>query len=204
MEQRSQEWFNARLGRFTASQISKLLGKKGFGATGETYIFERAAEILTGQPIEIQENYAMKRGTELEPYAKKWYEKSFEVEIKEAGFIEFGKYAGASPDGIVNENYGIEIKCPNNPANHVRNLLMKSENDLKDNFPEYYYQIQMCMLATGLNNWEFISFHPDFNGMNRMLVLPVKRNESDIILIQTRIKEASEILEKILTQINLE
>ena len=48
MLQRSKEWYDVRLGRFTASRISELMGVKGLGLTGENYAFELACEEVFG------------------------------------------------------------------------------------------------------------------------------------------------------------
>ena len=70
MQQRSKEWFEARRGKFTSSEIHKLMGIKGLGKTGETYCFEKACEVVFGIDEDANfESFDMQRGTELEPYA---------------------------------------------------------------------------------------------------------------------------------------
>lgn len=116
MLQRSDEWFDARKGRFTASNIHKLLGVRGLGQTGESYIFEKATEEIYG--LDEEDNFTsfdMQRGITLEPLAfRKFKEiKEFEfLEVKETTFFPYGLDAGASPDGLVGENAILEIKCP--------------------------------------------------------------------------------------------
>lgn len=203
--QRNYEWQQARRGKFSASQIHKLMGVKGLGKTGETYILEKVTECLGVDLNEIS-NYAMQYGTEMEPYAKQYYEAAFKCEIAERGFIiaDWCEDAGCSPDGIIEgANKGLEIKCPYNPVNHTENLLIKSAEDLKKIRNEYYWQVQMCMAVTGLNKWDFVSFHPEFTGMNRMIAVEIPANENDIKLLKSRISEAVKIKNEFLKQINL-
>ena len=69
-EQRSKEWFDSRLGKFTASEIHKLLGVKGLGETGKTYAFEKACELVYGKDENDDfTSFDLKRGVELEPMA---------------------------------------------------------------------------------------------------------------------------------------
>lgn len=203
--QRNYEWKENRRGNFTASAIHKLMGVKGLGQTGETYIYEKVTEAL-GVDLNEVTTYAMQYGTEMEMYAKQYYEAAFRCEITEHGFIvaDWCKEAGCSPDGIITEKQkGIEVKCPYNPVNHTQNLLIKSREDLKKLRTEYYWQIQMSMAVTGLKKWDFVSFHPEFTGMNRMIAIEILENETDIILLKSRIAEAVEIKHKLLNQINL-
>ena len=78
LEQRTDEWFNQRLGKFTASRFGDLMTnsrKKDevLGATAVSYIYEKAAEKLTGQRNEFTST-AMEWGTENEPICKAYYE----------------------------------------------------------------------------------------------------------------------------------
>jgi len=204
MEQRSQEWFEKRRGLFTASSIYKLMGVRGLGKTGETYILEKVTESLGVQIPEIS-TYAMQYGTEMEKFAREYYEMAFNFKVDEVGFIiaDWNEFAGCSPDGIINNKKGIEIKCPYNPIHHTENLLIKSQSDLKQLRTEYYWQIMLSLAITGFSEWDFISFHPEFVGMNRMISITVKPDENDIILLKSRIAEAVKIKENYLKIISL-
>lgn len=188
MEQRSIEWHNVRLGKFTASEIHKLMGIKGIGQTGESYILEKVTEILTGLQNEIS-TPAMQWGTELEPYAIEHFLKIMPLKSERLGFKElkdFEKDAGCSPDLLLPEiKKGVEIKCPFNRINHTRNLLLKNQKGFFKEHSEYYYQIQMQMLCFDFDSWFFVSYHPDFEGKNRMLILEIKKDfETQIKLIE--------------------
>ncbi len=198
------KWHQERLGKFTASEIYKIMGAKGFGKIGETYIFDKVAEVLTGERAEIPENYAMQRGKELEPIAKDYYQMVFNKKISDIDFIKslkFPDHVGASPDGIT-EFHGIEIKCPLNNANHVKYMMVKNASDLKKIEPKYYWQIVLNLYCSDLEYWEFISFSPNFKGKQRMYIVDIKPDAKDLELIENRLIEAIASKENLLSEIN--
>lgn len=212
MEQRTYEWKEARRGLFTASGIYKLMGAKGLGQTGESYVMEKVTEAL-GVDLNEVTTYAMQYGIDMEPQAKAYYEQSFNCSITDVGFIvsPWCNETGASPDGIINNQKLIEIKCPFNPVHHTQNLLIKSADDLKKLRTEYYWQVQHQMAVTGINKCDFVSFCPafiseingKFSGINRMIAITIEANQTDIELLKSRIFEAVELKHKLLKQINL-
>ena len=205
IQQGTYEWLEQRRGKFTASAIYKLMGKKGLGQMGETYVMEKVTESL-GVPIPEVSSYTMQHGTEFEPLARQYYEIAFHCEVEQQGFIvaPWNDQAGCSPDGFVkNSTKMIEIKCPYNPVIHTKHLMIKSASDLLNQHPEYYWQIQMNLAITGKSACDFVSFHPEFTGWKRMISIEIKPNEADIILLKQRINEAVELKAKILKQIEL-
>ncbi len=74
-------------------------------------------------------------------------------------FIEFNEISGFSPDGL-GEDSIIEIKCPFNSAVHLRNATITDAESLKDNHPEYYWQMQFGMLCTQTEYGIFVSYDP--------------------------------------------
>ena len=156
-EQRSEEWHAQRLGKFTASRFGDLMtnGRKKdevLGQTAISYIYEKAAELLTGQRTEIF-GKALDWGNEYEPICKSYYSEFRGVTVEEIGFTLINDYSGASPDGMVDGEL-IEIKCPYNTANHLKTAF---EGYID---PKYMWQMQGCMLATGAENCRYISFDP--------------------------------------------
>jgi putative phage-type endonuclease len=187
--QRSKEWFDLRLGRFTASQIDSLLGIKGLGLTGESYIFEKAAEVVFGADEEESfVSYDMQRGTELEPIAfakfKELKELDF-IDVQETSFFVLGDHAGASPDGLVGNDAILEIKCPRP---------MKFFKLVKDNQIDKVYmsQMQMQMLCTNSVRAHFFNYII-FNGVEMWHEIVVERDEKIIQLIKDRLAEAVKI-----------
>lgn len=210
IDQRTPEWFDLRKGKFTASEIHKLMGIKGIGKTGETYILEKVAEEL-GATMPPVSTYAMERGTNLEPYAKEHYSQAFNASVSPAEFIiaPWCDEAGASPDGIVTDWRDttkaklIEIKCPLNPVVHLQNLLIKSADDLKALRPEYYYQVQMQMAVCNIPVCDFVSYYPEIDPDFRMISVTILMNDKDVDLMKTRIAQAVEIKHEYLKLIRL-
>jgi putative phage-type endonuclease len=202
--QRTEEWLEIRAGKFTGSEIHKLMGVKGIGKTGETYIYERVAEQL-GAHLPRFENIAMQHGTATEPFAKAYYERSEKVNIVDQSFIvsRWCDQAGCSPDGILEAgNKGLEVKCPYNPVVHLQNFMIGSVAEFKAERTEYYWQIQMCMAVCEIDLWDFVSYSDEFQDDLRMMILEIPANMQDIELLKSRIFEAvkmkNEIIKKIL------
>ena len=191
MLQRSDDWFEARKGRFTASDIHKLLGVRGLGQTGESYIFEKAVEEVFG--LDKEDTFVsgdMQRGITLEPLAfRKFKEiKEFEfLDIQETTFFHYGLHAGASPDGLVGNDSILEIKCPR-PTKFF-NLVAKGFDAIDK---EYIAQMQMQMLCTNSNKAYFFNYII-FNGKEMWHEIEVERDEKMIDLIKERIEQAIKI-----------
>jgi hypothetical protein len=193
IEPGSPEWHIARLGKFMASEIHKLMGERGGinTATAQTYILEKVAEEMTGRTISSGGSVATEWGVEHEPDAREYYEIAFKCEVEKQDPMPawFTDHAGCTPDGIVlpisHMSKGVEIKCPFNSANHLRYMQVKDGDSLKAIAKEYYWQIQMCMLITKLGRWDFISYDPRFAGKLRMYVCEIKQHVQD----QERLRE---------------
>lgn len=205
MEQGSKEWHKDRLGKITASNAHKIMGPRGLGKTGETYIYELVSGEM-GVYMEDVTSAAMRWGSDLEADAREYYSIAFKVEVEQKGFIHNGKNfeCGFSPDGIVNDQIGQEIKCPYNPGNHVKHLTINSAADLKELSKEYYWQIMFSMWCCGFKKWHFVSYDPRFTGSKRMHVVPIEADEKEFEIIEARVKEALELKHDILSRINHE
>ena len=197
IEQRSQEWFKKRYGRFTASEIYKILGIRGLGETGKSYAIDKAIEQLYGEMEENFVSYDMQRGTELEPLAfakfKELKELDF-LEVENCGFFEFEEHAGASPDGLVSDNAILEIKCPK--SSNFFKLVATNEID-----PKYYAQMQMQMLATNRDKAYFFNYLVH-EGVEYHHEIIVERDEVIIEKIKDRLKEVIEIKKEYINKLN--
>ncbi len=155
MQQQSDDWFNARLGKVTASRISDLMAKtkSGPSASRKNYLMQLLCERLTGRKEEFYVNAAMQRGTELEAIARSAYEVDKGVMVREVGFVPCPgiEMAGASPDGLVGDDGLIEIKCPNT-AQHVEFLRTNKIDS------GYEYQMLFQMICTNRGWCDFVSF----------------------------------------------
>jgi putative phage-type endonuclease len=153
MPQRSEEWYAVRRGKMTASN-AQTIANNGKGL--ETYVYGLLAE---KHSLGSEDRYVsddMLRGVELEELARSTYTMEREV-AEEVGFIELDEYVGCSPDGLVGEDGGIEIKCPNN-LNYFR-LLVDGERAVDT---KYLWQVQMCLYLTGRDWWDLVFYNPNF------------------------------------------
>lgn len=185
MEQRTEEWFKARLGKLTASTIADATAKtkSGYGASRSTLMGDLCCQRMTGMVIDRFVNAAMQHGTDTEPVARPSYEFERGVTVVEVGFIEHPTIpnAGASPDGLVGDHGLVEIKCPANTSNHIQTLLTQE-------VPERYIkQMQFQLAVTGRTWCDFYSFDPR---MPPELQGFVKRIERDDVMIAELEKEA--------------
>ena len=109
MEQRTDEWFQIRVGKLTASQVGKALAttKSGWSVSRHDLRMQLACERLTGISCEnsFVPNEAVLRGIEQEDAAIRAYEALAGAVVGRVGFLESSDgTAGCSPDGVVEVN----------------------------------------------------------------------------------------------------
>lgn len=186
VEQGTEEWLAARLGVPSASGFSKLItttGKKA--STFDTYVNQLIAEKITNQPTYIPTTDAMARGTELEPHARAYYEFATDNEVQEVGFIKHAILeAGCSPDGLIGDMGGLEIKCPL-PHTHIETL--RGGKMPSKHIP----QVQGCMWITRREWWDFVSYHPDM----QTFIIRVERDDSYIEALEALVTQAVEAIQ---------
>lgn len=192
MEQRTKEWFSARLGKVTASRVADVLAKikSGESASRKNYKMELVVQRLTNKQGESFTNAAMEWGTEQEPFARMAYEAHTGTFVKEEGFVDHPTIEGfgCSPDGIVGEGL-IEIKCPNT-ANHIETVL---ENKVPS---KYIPQMQCQMACTGAKWCDFVSFDPRVPEDLQLFVVRVERDQEYIDAMEVEVKQfLSEVLD---------
>ena len=120
--QGSDEWLEARLGKFTGSDFHTLMGNS---QTKKTILLKKAAERITGKRADACKfsNIHTERGHELEEEARAEYSIQNLVLVQEVGFIELNDIVGSSPDGLVENDGGLEIKCKDNHT-HLQAILI--------------------------------------------------------------------------------
>lgn len=155
MEQRSPEWFAARLGKVTGSRVADVMArtKSGYSASRQNYMAELICQRLTGRQEERFTNSAMQRGTDLEPKARAVYMLETGEIVAETGLVTHPEVTdfAASPDGLVGSDGLLEIKCPNTWT-HIETI--KSGEPKR----EYFIQMQAQMACTGRKWCDFISY----------------------------------------------
>jgi len=194
MEQRSEEWFQARLGKVTASRVADVLAKikSGESASRRNYKIQLVSERLTGEKQETYINQAMQDGIDREFYARERYVQQF-GEVEEVGFVKHPTLeAGASPDGMVGEDGILEIKCPMG-STHTETLMTQ------DVPSRYVPQIQFQLLVTGRKWCDFVSYNPMFP---KHLQVFVKRVEADPVYQKELESEVKQFLSEVDNVIN--
>ena len=151
MKQGSEEWHDIRKLKLTASHAQEI-ATAGKGL--DTYTTNIIAEYF-GDCEDRYCNEDMERGHELEDEARTIYELETGTIVDQVGFIELDKYLGCSPDGLIGEDGGIEIKNHNSKV--FSNLVLTEKIDRK-----YYMQIQMNLLVTSRKWWDYVAYNPSF------------------------------------------
>jgi len=187
--QGTQEWFDCRLGHFTASN-AQAIANNGKGL--ETLVFEKVAEKLTGKQKESYTNPDIERGHELEGMARSNYEIETGSKVVEAGFCELDEFVGCSPDGFVGDDGLVEIKCKND-ANYVKYLYEKKVDS------EYEWQMQMQMYVCNREWCDYVVFNENFN---KFKIHRIDRDEAKIEKIKEGLKKGIEMMNKIMEEIN--
>ena len=186
MDQHSNEWFSARLGKVTASKVKDVMSK-GRGsapsATRQNYMMQLLCERLTGKREEGFTSSAMQRGTDLEPVARSAYEIDKRVMTVETGLIMHSRIEGfgASPDGLVGDRGMLEIKCPNT-ATHVFTM-QSGRHD-----PQYEWQMFAQLACSGREWVDFVSFDDRLPDELQYACFRFERDEARIRQMETEIK----------------
>lgn len=153
IQQRSDEWFEIRRGKMTASN-AQAISANGKGL--ETYIYALLAEKYSNNRDRYT-NDDMERGVELEEQARLTYQIERE-NVEEVGFIEMNEYVGCSPDGLIGKDGGLEIKCVND-VNFFK-LMLDGEKGID---AKYLWQVQMCMYVSERTWWDLAFYNPNFD-----------------------------------------
>lgn len=178
VQQRSVQWAKLHLGRPTASGLSQIMTtdfKPRKGDMWNSYLYKRLAENLTDDLLPgFNGSWSTEQGTILEEEARPFFELTYKKKVEEVGFIiGDDERAGCSPDGLIGEDEGLEIKCPF-PQTHVEYLV-------KGELPsEYAAQVHGSIYITGRKRWHFLSYHRDLPPLH----LVIERDEATMAKIR--------------------
>lgn len=183
LDQGSDEWKAVRLGKVTASRMADVVAttRTGWGASRANYMAELLVERLTGIPAEGFSNGAMQWGTATEPEARMEYQLRTGLDVQQVGFVPHPtiEMAGCSPDGLIDPDGGLEIKCPNS-ATHIETLLGRPPR-VPD---KYLKQIQFSLACTGRQWWDYVSYDPRLPERMRLFVKRVGRDDHHIASLE--------------------
>lgn len=152
-EQWSEERFKIRELKLTASNATAI---GNCGKWLETYVVSIVSDYYNNWEKEVIYSKDIDRGNELEPIARDMYELTTWNIVKEVWFVEYNEYVWCSPDWLVWDDWGIEIKSLNNEK-HFGLLSWTRKID-----SWHIRQIQMNLLITGRKRWDFISYNPNY------------------------------------------
>lgn len=175
MEQRTDDWFAARLGKVTASSLYKVLAKTktGYGADRGNYMTQLVLERVTGSKADSYTNASMQWGIDQEPFARAAYEAKTGVLVEEVGFVPHPtiEAAGASPDGLVGDDGMVEIKCPDSKTALECWL---SENPVEG---KYFAQMQWQMRCADRAWCDYVVFDPRMPAKAQLFITRVMRDD---------------------------
>lgn len=151
-------WLLSRIGNLTASRMADALAttKTGESEKRRRLKLEIVAERLTGRATECYVNDAMKHGIAYEPEAREAYENASGNLVQICGLAMHDDIAhlGASPDGLIDDDGCLEIKCPS----LTTYLQYKFDDAVVE---QYKPQMLLQMLCTGPRSWcDFVAYHP--------------------------------------------
>jgi exodeoxyribonuclease (lambda-induced) len=197
-EQKSEKWYNSRLGKITGSCFHKLLGTPN---AAKKYLYSKANEIVIGDRCEGDKaektSIHMERGLTYEDMARFSYqmEKEYKIKIQQVGLIQLNDYIACSPDGLVDDNGLLEIKVPDS-NNFFESILEIKNVGIKAIPKQYYQQMQFNLYVSGRKWCDYVLYNPqhDIKGTG----IFIYRIELDLPL-QKRI---AEIVEDIPQKIN--
>lgn len=205
IEQNTDEWYEIRRNRITASSAKVLLASHltKTGKVASTSLefapgkflnqgaITRAKELAASQLMREREINSWKLaqfdwGHEFEPDAVVEFELRTFTKYHQIGFVSNDRL-GCSPDRI---NYGLkkglEVKCPQK-KNHLNYLL---NPDLL--YDEYKAQVQFSLMITGWSDWTIISYHPHFDDDCKLAIYKCKRDD---LMINTMKEKSKLVLE---------
>ncbi len=186
-EQGTPEWYQARLGRVTASKIADVMAQGRSGkpsATRKNYLAQLVAERLTGNLSESFKSADMEWGTQHEAEARKLYEFYKDVDVKQVGIVYHPtiKMFGASVDGFVGEDGLVEFKCPKT-ATHIDTLLGKTI------LGTYKKQMNGQKACTGRAWCDFVSYDPRLPAEMSLHIERVYRDPKAIVETEEAVVE---------------
>jgi len=187
MDQRSEAWFRMRAGRITGSRFAQAMADKN-SSTYHSFVDRLVEERRTGRCLDRDfVNPAMQWGIDHEESARRWYCRSQKRQVDRVAFVvhpEFD-FVGVSPDGLIDDDGLLEIKCPQ---------LAAFENVLKSRrMPaRYRWQVQGQMWVCDRQWLDFVCYYPRGRGV----VIRVQRDDTDLLSLEARCIEIDRMVER--------
>lgn len=184
--QRSPEWVQQHTGRVGASQLGRWLSvsKKDGKPLKARQDLEKEIAFAKAfnQPFSTYTTSAMQAGIDNEGFVRDQYSSQMGVVVTEAGAF-YNDYFIASPDGLIGDDGGLEIKWLQD-TNWAEVVLSNSP------LSEHYLQIQGNLYASGRTWWDYIAASAN---TGRFVVIRVERDEKLIAEIAESVKAVADI-----------
>ena len=191
--QGGESWFQEKLGKPSASRFDEIVTTKGeLSKQREGYLYDLAAQVISGISPEGFKSSAMEEGTRREDESRKLYELINDAEVKQCGVIykDEWKLALCSPDGIVNNSYGLELKnvIPKTMVKYLLDGVLPAA---------YFQQVQGSLYITGFDRWDFLAYSPGLPP----LIIEVSRDEIFIAKLEVALYEFCADLRKMVERL---
>lgn len=179
--QRTLDWARLHVGIPTASGLHNILTPEFKIRDGElfrSYMYLKVAEARRTEPVIELSTFSIEQGEIVETEARPFYELETNQKVREVGFIttDDGLF-GCSPDGLIGDDSGLEIKCPSAQM-HVKYLVQGTLPK------DYAAQVHGSMFVTGFPRWTFLSYRRNFPP----IILTVERDEEIMSKIDAGLK----------------
>jgi hypothetical protein len=189
-DQGSDAWITARAGLLTASQMKLIITptlKVADNDKSRSHMWELLSQRISKYVEPQYVSDAMLRGHDDELEAKIIYNEKY-APLQDVGFItndKFGFTLGCSPDSLIAEAGGLEVKS--------RAQKFQVQTIVEQKMPDdFVIQVQTCLLVSERKWWDFISY----SGGLPMLTLRVLPDP----VVQDAIVAAATIFEKKLAE----
>lgn len=190
IQQRSPEWYEQRLGKVTASDVTNVRNKALAGY--KNYLTKLLLERLTGEQEESYTNASMQWGVDYEETAALEYALARDVELADCEFVDHPtiRMSGASPDKeIVGANAGIETKCPNS-ATHIEYMMTRKIPT------KYKDQMMWQMACKGWQYIDFVSYDPRMPVGSQLVIIRLERDDDYIKKLEQQVEEFQDALDE--------
>ena len=195
--QRSEDWHADRCGKVTASRVKDISAKPKTGKAYNALTLTILTERLTGVQEESFTNSAMQWGIDQEVHAITAYENETGNFVVGTGLVNHPaiKMSGASPDGLIDQDGQLEVKCPNSQT-HLNTILTKEVPS------EYIPQITWQLACTRRKWCDFVSYDPRLPEYLQLVIIRVFAKDLDIAGIEQSVIKFNQKIDQIVAELN--
>ena len=195
--QRSEDWHADRCGKVTASRVKDISAKPKTGKAYNALTLTILTERLTGVQEETPTTGPMQWGIDQEVHAITAYENETGNFVVGTGLVNHPaiKMSGASPDGLIDQDGQLEVKCPNSQT-HLNTVLTKEVPG------EYIPQITWQLACTRRKWCDFVSYDPRLPEYLQLVIIRVFAKDLDIAGIEQSVIKFNQKIDQIVAELN--